>query len=143
MNDLVVFLRARLDEREAVARAAGEQRGGPVWAAHDNEDWPSTVTGMTRTGVVVDIVEPNDIETVAHIAANDPASVLREVEATRAAVDQCAYWNERAAREATDPPKYPQPGLDIGLLLDALNPALRALALPYADHPDYQETWRP
>ncbi|WP_069625346.1 DUF6221 family protein [Streptomyces niveus] len=29
------------------------------------------------------------------------------------------------------------------LSCDAMNPILRGLALPYADHPDYLEAWRP
>ncbi len=78
-----------------------------------------------------------------HIARHDPARVLREIDAKRQIIDQCAYWNERAASEAVDPPKSPQPGLDLGLLLDAMNPVLRLLALPYADRPDYREEWRP
>lgn len=33
------------------------------------------------------------------------------------------------------------PGIDYAS--DALEHAMRALALPYADHPDYREEWRP
>lgn len=151
-DDLVNFLHARLDEDEQTARAAsgpslqGEtwvaqrhplHRGGPVLAA----------VSANRFKIVESEANPWDIDTamaqVTHMARHDPARVLAEVEAKRYVIDQCAYWNERATREAIDPPKWPQPGLELGLLLDAMNPVLRGLALPYADHPDYRDEWRP
>ncbi|MFI2314101.1 DUF6221 family protein [Streptomyces sp. CB00072] len=149
MDDLVQFLRDRLNEDASVAQAAAAKEGGGTWEAGTDHNMP-WVSGQPQAGehVVPLLVEfgygnPDDYERAAHIARHDPARVLREVEAKRAAIDQCAYWNERAAREAVEPPKYPQPGLDIGLLLDAMNPVLRALALSYADHPDYQDDWKP
>ncbi|MGY1498568.1 DUF6221 family protein [Streptomyces sp. QTS52] len=68
---------------------------------------------------------------------------LADIEAKRRILTEVVYWNERASREAVDPPKFPQPGLDLGLLLDAMNPVPRLLALPYADRPGYREEWRP
>lgn len=134
MDDLVQFLRDRLAEDEQAARRAG-----------------SSFRQIGETGVIVatdgdraeECASANWSGIAEHIVRHDPARVLRDVEAKRAAIDQCAYWNERAACEAVEPPKYPQPGLDIGLLLDAMNPVLRALALTYADHPDYRDSWRP
>ena len=54
----------------------------------------------------------------------DPARVLAECEAKRRIVDWRA---ETADREAQD----------------VLDDVLQYLALPYADHPDYDEAWRP
>ncbi len=65
----------------------------------------------------------------AFYALNDPASVLRDIEAKRRLiaehypVDPC---------DAHDPSFHTIP-CDTLLLL----------ALPHADHPDYQEDWRP
>jgi hypothetical protein len=61
-----------------------------------------------------------------HIALHDPASVLADIAAKRAIVDEC----ERAQR-------YEDHGW---ALADAV---LRLLALPYQSHPDYQQAWRP
>jgi len=67
-----------------------------------------------------------------HIARHDPARVLAECAAKRAIValhaviprpDDASYCEE-------DEAPFPCP-------------TLRALALPYAEHPDYDEAWRP
>ncbi|MEU5900519.1 DUF6221 family protein [Streptomyces venezuelae] len=130
MDDLVLWLGEQLDEDEADARAAATR--SPEWRlARPLDDEELGDAGLLR---------PAELK---HAERHDPARVLREIDAKRRIIEQCAYWNERAAREAADPPKYPQPGLDLGLLLDAMNPILRALALPYADRPGYREDWRP
>lgn len=131
------FLLARIGEDEAVARAATP---GPWRWAEDpkdgmqsetvrthfddddptSESWPTDViyaTGMHTEGFVR--VEPGDRE---HIARHDPARVLAECEAKRRMVEMIpgmpADWDDR----------------------DYL---LRLLALPYADHPDYDPEWKP
>jgi len=53
-----------------------------------------------------------------------PTRVLAECETKRRIVELCAYWQR------------PVDGLDG-------EDILRLLALPYADHPDYREEWRP
>lgn len=69
------------------------------------------------------------------------ARVLREIDAKRRILDECAYWHDKLAKEAAEPPPIPYPGL--GQILDAVTPILRALALPYSDRPGYREEWRP
>ena len=125
MDDLVEWLRAQLDDDEQEAQDALKR----------------TTTTRRRIGGewVEDTVQPPEWRR----SVWGPARVLREIDAKRQILDQGAYWNERAVSEAVDPPKFPQPGLDLGLLLDAMNPALRLLALPYADRPGYREEWRP
>jgi hypothetical protein len=51
----------------------------------------------------------------------DPDRVLAEVAAKRAIVDKATDYDERWA----------------------LDEVLRHIAAPYADHPDYDEAWRP
>lgn len=113
-DDLVAFLRARLDEDERAAK---------LWLPFGN---------------------PHP-EYTEHIARHDPARVLREVEAKRRIIDEhreisgecqtCAYFgddedsggNVFRYRENADYPCM----------------TVQLLALPYADHPDYQADWRP
>ncbi len=62
-------------------------------------------------------------EATEHIARWDPARVLAECEAKRRVVESV----ERAMRTGTS----------------GLGPSVvRTLALPYADHPDYDEAWK-
>jgi hypothetical protein len=59
-----------------------------------------------------------------HIARHDPARVLAEVDAKRRIIVECeSLIDDPAVR--------------------AMETALCLLALPYADHPDYDQTWKP
>ena len=118
--DLVQFLRDRLDEEEGIARAATQ--GEWVWSRE-------FVTPPGYHHRTIGPLEPGD---AAHIAAHDPARVLRNVEAKRGIVDDLAEvirWGERKG------PDY-QDGVD------ACERTLKRLALPYADHPGFREEWR-
>lgn len=66
-----------------------------------------------------------------HARRHDPARVLAEVEAKRRIV---AYREQDARSDL--PPVIRDPRLS------AFDAALRALALPYASHDDYDEAWR-
>jgi hypothetical protein len=117
--DLADFLLARIAEDEAVAREA-------------QRNMDSVPAGAT-------IFHRADLE---HIARWDPARVLVKCKADRRIVEECTWVREerfqvrpgvyeyRPVRE----PRYGDgPEWDI----------LRLLAVPYADHPDYCEVWRP
>ncbi len=111
-DDLVAFLRARLDEDEQIARAADGNRA------------------FDGTGTIPDL-----ISTVAiHVARHDPARVLAEVDAKRRLID--SYLPEASK---TDEQVNEEWGYGSALADDLL----RLLALPYADHPDYRDDWRP
>lgn len=117
----VTFVRARLDKDAEVAREAGRMRGGDVWEAHDNDDWPMTVTGRSYPdGGIVDVVDPDDNETCHHIARHDPARVLAEVDAKRRTLIRCE--EEMLS--------------GIPRLVHFAQQTVREMALPYADHPD-------
>ncbi|MFJ6578385.1 DUF6221 family protein [Streptomyces sp. NPDC091368] len=116
MDDLVAFLRSRLDEDAVIARAADAAIGGNAEA-----DVPL-------------IVHDNAHEAVAiHISRHDPARVLAEVDAKRLLLAEYAdvVGNESADYEWA------------GGWANGLGKAVALLALPYADHPDYLDTWRP
>jgi hypothetical protein len=101
MSDLAAFLAARLDEREAAARAATP---GP-WGFAGGAD-------------------------ATHVAAHDPAWVLRDVAAKRAILAEC-----------------------VAIMADSINftsgeqiraeDTMRQLAAIDSDRPDYGAGWAP
>ncbi|MFE1515705.1 DUF6221 family protein [[Kitasatospora] papulosa] len=121
MDDLVQFLRAQLD-REA-ARATG-------W--HDLE---CDIHEHLDAGLLAQIAAARMLEDVpgAVCDCGGPARVLREVEAKRALLSRYEAMTADVlvvtGREA--------------ILSEYRRIILPGLALPYADHPDYQETWKP
>jgi hypothetical protein len=111
MSDLVEFLRARLADDEEIALAA---LPGP-WSSNAEQD--EVVCGDGITVCEGFALSNRQLRaTVKHIAHQDPARTLREVEAKRKILDQYLGWPV---------------------------PTLCLLALPYADHPDFDEAWRP
>lgn len=139
MDDLIAFLRARLDDDEQAAHAAG----GAPWTA---DDVPGSIHVEARAraeqralrglGFVGSVEREPDRQ---HIARHDPARVLREVEAKRRTLarhpgatvaDECPGCGAYLDGTWKTPP-------------GALCPELADLALPYTDHPAYREAWRP
>ena len=125
-NDLVQFLRARLDEDEAYARNAfGDHNdAGPDWY----EQW----SGALNIGEAEDLVMTNDSQVSRFMERHDPACVLREVGAARQAIE---HYERVAARSQQHP--------DYELATGAVEVQLKIRALPYAAHPDYHEEWAP
>ncbi len=134
---LVEFLRARLDEDEMTAMAAGDSHRWYVWVAPD-KGYPQRVM---ETGTLALLCETYDGPvdntglrwspvTANHIARQDPARVLADVAAKRAII---------TAFEQRDEPEHPIINAHAtGLLI-----AVRHLATVYAAHPDYREEWKP
>jgi hypothetical protein len=124
---LTDFLLARIKEDEAAARAAGVG----AWEAGERCVWresPIATLDIVTDGAAGDGgVETPEI--ADHIARHDPARVLAECEAKRRIVE----YGHRAALETED--RFAIYGL-------AIADVLRALAQPYADHPDWREEWR-
>src|SRR5262249_21548497 len=110
---LVAFLRARLDEDEAGAKAASPGLG---WIRHS--------------------LDRGDIDAAAdeaHVVRHHPARVLREVEAKRAILDRHAYCQRHGGVPGNE-------HLDADGLEDYV---LLPLAAIYRDHPDYRQEWKP
>ncbi|MEU7741993.1 DUF6221 family protein [Nonomuraea sp. NPDC049158] len=120
MDDLIAFLRARLDEDEQEATAASP---GP-WKANAEQDEVLAVDDIeVATGFAL---SGNQLRaTVRHIVRHDPTRVLREVEAKRELINWVLRWPLRPA-----PPS-------------SVDGVLERLALAYVDHPDYRNEWRP
>lgn len=141
--DLVAFLRARLDEDHLTAFAAE----GAEWTVENQKKTRDVETfknpGAVHFGVWVvtgengadGVAETTDASHARHIARHDPARVLAEVNAKRRVLGVYNSWEFLARTKPHDP------NAEITEL--AVRQTLRALALPYRDHPDYQPEWAP
>ncbi|GAQ52087.1 DUF6221 family protein [Streptomyces acidiscabies] len=130
--DLAEFVRARLDEDERVAKALfDDPRPGRIarWEWCDD----SSIRDRGTPHVILR-VKFTWLREAAHITRHDPARVLREVDAKRQML-------------AIHRPYVAEPGQAClgcaGGIEWETCPVVRLLALPYADHPDYREEWRP
>lgn len=134
MHALIAFLRARLDEDEQSAREAAAD--GPEWRLSQGAIYPSDT--MSHPGVIV--TGPYgylDRVHGEHIARHDPAHVLADIEAKRRIIERAAGY---ADMEWID--DNPQ-RIGSGNAEEVLAEVLTLLALPFADNPDYDESWRP
>jgi len=121
VSDLTEFLLARIAEDEAVAR---EQ------------------AATTQTGIALEW--ERDVDYGERYLTIDPARILAECEAKRRIVDlhaTAAVWQLECPTCAVGAFE------DHGTAEVDREPhpcgTLRALALPYADHPDYRPEWKP
>ena len=133
MVELVEWLRAQFDEDERIARAATP---GP-WSVNDESyaEWVIAANGTEvvaggRWGGEASVFEST--EDALHIAAHDPARVLREIDAKRRIIAE--HWLNGWVCDTCDDGEVPPPPFPC--------PTLRLLALPYADRPGYREEWR-
>lgn len=154
------FLLARIAEDEEAAHIASEvwNAGMCDWVTGPPAEWVAsngydsgrverTNAPAGDSGVVVyDEGSPSEGE-AAHIARHDPARVLLECEAKRRIVarhrpsgeyepDACVVCQWDSDCEA------PKQGHHYGAG-EWPCPDMRDLASIYADHPDYQEAWKP
>ncbi len=149
MSDLIEFLTARLDEDEAVAKAAIELAPLP-WQRSYGEDGDARwldILGGEGTSVVETESGANgpSLDVAEHIARHDPARVLREVEAGRRILarhrpnpqwaDIVALADACMGCGVTGP--YDDPNTEH---MDQC-PELRDLASAYAGHGDYRADW--
>lgn len=119
-----MFLRARLDEAAQEARAAG----GGEWTSAPGHGDNAVIVGPDDG---IDITGDTCDEVGAHIARHGPAAVLREIEAKRLIIDMlAAVLGEYAV------------SYDF-MARNLADEVLRLLASPDAEHPDYQEEWKP
>lgn len=149
MDELVEWLRARFNEDERLARAAGSlsgiiAAGSDQWrvsGSHTDDGgtyWSITSTSPDLGRVpVVEMVGSgmsgggaHTEEVAAHIAEWDPARVLREIDAKRDLL--------RFAKGIHDHHETFTTGVAA-----RLEQTLRLFALAYADRPGYREEWAP
>lgn len=118
MTGLADFLLARIDEDEAPALALY----GAAGAWHLEKAEPAMAAGM--------LVTEHE-----HISIWNPDRVLAECEAKVRIVEQGLEAEDAGEQAVQTPTEY---GRTI-----AYEDVLRALALPYADHPEFRDEWRP
>jgi hypothetical protein len=136
VDELIAFLKARLDEAEAVAKAA--QAPSPWKAAtHESDHW--IVTDAAGEPLIYDEGTPS-LEEAAHIALHDPDRELRVVAAKRAILARhfpikwdgehiaCAWCSD----DIEAGPGLPWPCPDV-----------RDLAAVDSGHPGYRKEWAP
>lgn len=138
MSDLVAFLRARLVAERAVAeRIAARLVYPPDRELAGQSYWPMPTVRRAA--------ERSDEDAATLIGAFSPARVLAEVDAKRRIIA------EHPLIEASEPKVHPFPygcetchfDREEGVYGDGPCTTLKLLALPYADHPDYRQEWRP
>lgn len=133
----------------------GEEVEGSV-SLRSREEWPTT-SGMGDLPQIA-LYADEVLSTVGgHIVRHDPARVLAEVDAKRRILGlhnipavvspKMAAFGLRKGESPEDDRRCAGCGLDS--MDDPITPdvsacpILRALALPYADHPDYNPEWAP
>lgn len=128
MNDLVEFLRARLDDDEAIAirtvdiNVRADMKRGKTTAPR----WlPEPETSGVWDERDVKRVHHTWVAEREHIVRHDPARVLAEVDAKRRII---AWVEEQQVPNSTIGDDFIFP--------------LYALADVYDQHPDYDESWR-
>jgi len=125
------FLTARLDEDEAIAREIDVDR----WHMHPNGDQPRVDTDADAwSAITSDAPGVSRGATAEHIARHDPLHVLSDVAAKRAIVAEFEQIHQDYRTSHTPTLE----GQRLGLLK-----AVAFLALASADHPDWNEEWRP
>jgi hypothetical protein len=152
VNDLVSWLRTRLDEDERVAlEAAHHDR---IWQYADSGSGPTVRTGSlaedlwSREGNpsvwTCDDIEDGCPDVASaweaegqHIARWDPARVLAEVKAKRRILDEYQTWCESS--DSNRDPVDSQAEHDIA---SGLELAIKLLAQPYAGQPGWREEWQ-
>jgi hypothetical protein len=119
------FLLARIAEDKRFAGTAAEASGGEEWSA--------------------DELSPGlpEVRAAQHAARFDPARVLAECSAKRRIVLACRESGPAVGFLGARPPgmaDWPLSPHDQHQLAALV---LAVLALPYADHPEYRQEWRP
>lgn len=134
--DIAGFLAARYDEDEGAARLAA--REGGTWTQDDPSRYPGSISSLGGQ-VVYDEGSPDEHQ-AAHIARHDPARVLRQVEAGRKRLAEHAeYPPGKCQRCITDRGAWQEDWHED----DYPCRTLRIDAEVFADHPDYDQAWRP
>lgn len=146
-DDLVEFLRARLDEEATVAEAAQREVAERVCPPLQVDEWAAraghwgVVPWLFSGRAEADLAQWGRVEIAglarAHIARHDPARVLAEVEAKRRILDDVL-----PTMKADEMRIAGEWGVGSEPVREASDDLLSLLALPYADHPDYRAEWR-
>lgn len=135
VDDLVAFLRARLDEDERLARAVTSRQPYDEWdavGASGDDDPALSHWGVTEIASAARNPGARDI--ARHIARHDPARVLADVESKRRIIE--VMVSQLKIADILPPEHGPQARARAYAVL-------QLLAHPFASHPDHREEYRP
>lgn len=152
-DDLSSFLLARIAEDEKVARLAPdriaerlEQQGDEIARRYGDSEPPEGAVS------VADALWWTTKDAVSWIRRHNPARVLAECEAKRRIVTEVhhraadgprAKYVSSWEKDACEGCGSDCPSEDYRVEHVNQCPTLQLLALPYSDHPDYRDEWRP
>jgi hypothetical protein len=127
MDEWTAFVKARLDEDEAAAKAVTFR--SRFTAIGSSVQSPGGIGHPAMP--IADVIDP---ETAAHIARHDPARVLREVAAMRAILELARHANDLDIAVEKEYATAPR-----DLAADPWHGDLitQALAATWSDHPEY------
>lgn len=135
MDELIAFLNARITDDERIAAAASNA----PWQIQTDGDW-SILRDADGDRIVSSYDDADFLPADAdHIARHDPARVLADIAAKRAIVRMAE--NAQYAVNAGSLSSWNR-GQDSGAL-SVLTDAIRLLAMPYANHPDFHPDFKP
>jgi hypothetical protein len=136
---LAEFLLARIDDDKAWVQMVLDD-----YAQH-LVNWSCPVTGVVNVGDpgMDGLLPTGDGPLAQHIARWDPARVLAECDAKRRIIELFRETTEGEDGISDDADFLRQMDEIATGRWEALRSVIRLLALPYADHPDYREEWRP
>ncbi len=142
-QQIAEFLLVRIAEDEETARWVGSIQGESWSVSQDDDGYPLVVVkNEEEQPVLVDVGNGSTEdrrECGVHIARWDPARVLAECDAKRRRVERL-----RALAALCPEDDWPdEGGVAEAVAADLARSLLCYDALPYADHRDYREEWRP
>ncbi|MEU6507915.1 DUF6221 family protein [Streptomyces sp. NPDC046942] len=134
MTAIEAFLRARFEEEERVARDAIAGAPGAVWGVMADEIEQVLISrhGATTHTPMVQFGADDPVKLLTHVARHDPDRVLRELAAKRTLTEEHTAQGDGLCRTCRRGERPRSPCA-----------TLRLLAVPFADHPGYDDSWRP
>ncbi|MCT9092864.1 DUF6221 family protein [Streptomyces sp. ASQP_92] len=153
--DLVQFVRDRLDEQEEDIRAlpAGPwewktigEPGDPEWDGLMGQDDTPLLASGDAEGWMSGISRHEAFD--AYLQDIQPARALADIEAKRQLLEALLSEGHAVLRPGGSTQIYCDADYGADGCCDCgrderLDRLIRLLALPYADHPDYRQEWRP
>jgi hypothetical protein len=151
VSDLVEFLRARLDEEEAITRAAADRIPDPrtwrrMWTeTHDVNDWPDPDAAAMADHLFAHIIDWSPTRVLANIAAN--RAVLAIHRPCHGGITEPWGCEHGHVDEACETGVPDVPAVCVECTYDDRTvaypcPTVLAVAQPYAGHPDFDPAWR-
>jgi hypothetical protein len=134
-GEIAAFYAARLDEEEALAKAAGggEWRTECTCGAGDCRGYPGCER-ITGEDITIYPEGGHDCDQAGYIAANDPKSTLASAAADRAILAR--YEALRHPSSLSDRLMFPS-------LAEVVLACIRDRAARFSAHPDYRAEWKP